>query len=132
MARREQHMKKIFGMEFFGFEIKETNNKNYLFSLRYCQLALWGAPLAKPSSKEISCKFIVNQLTTSLLTTTGNLTSSLGNTLGNILPISSASGGGGGGVAQLNQIDLNKQTDKSSSATAGSKHSGGILGVGIL
>lgn len=109
--------------------------KFHLLLLRYCQLALWGA-LVKPSSKETSCKFIVNQLATSLLTTTGNLTSSIGNTLGNILPLSGGSGSGSGssgGVAPLNQIsiDLNKQTDKSSSATANNKH-GGILGFGIL
>lgn len=94
-------------------------------------MTLWGA-VAKPSSKDTSCKFIVNQLTASLLTTTGNLTSSLGNTLGNILPLSG--GSGGGGAVQLNQIgtSMNKQVDKSSAATANNKHGNGILGVGIL
>lgn len=43
--------------------------------------------MVNPTLKETSCKFIVSQLASSLLTTTGNLTSSLGNTLGNTLGV---------------------------------------------
>lgn len=92
-------------------------------------MALWGA-LVKPSAKDTSCKFIVNQLASSLLTATGNLTSSLGNTLGGILNL-----GGKKNVApvtpdksgvQTNQVS-NKQTDKKSSAA--DRGSGGLLGI---
>lgn len=40
---------------------------------RYCQLALWGAPV-KPSSKETSCVALLNQLTDKLWKTATNLT----------------------------------------------------------
>lgn len=65
-----------------------------------------------------------------LLATTGNLTSSL--TLGNILPLTGGRGSGGG--IQSNQMgsSMNKQTDKSSAATANNKQENGILGIGIL
>lgn len=39
-------------------------------------MSLWGASL-KPSSKETSCAFIIQSLTTSLLESTGNITNKL-------------------------------------------------------
>lgn len=89
-------------------------------------MALWGA-LVKPSSKDTSCKFIENQLASTLLTATGNLTSTLENTLGTILQNPLKKG------VQPNQFQggSNKQSDRKSSATSNKGH-GGILGTGIL
>lgn len=89
-------------------------------------MALWGA-LVKPSSKDTSCKFILNQLASNLLTATGNLTSSIGSTFGSNLNLPQ-----NGGV-QPNQIggSTNKLSDKKSSATS-HKQSGGLLGGGLL
>ena len=94
-------------------------------------MALWGA-LVKPSSKDTSCKFIVNQLASSLLGVTGNLTSSLGNTLGNTLGILNL--GGKKDSASVPpakagvQPTSNKQTDKKGAIT-NNPGGGGLLGI---
>lgn len=89
-------------------------------------MALWGA-LVKPSSKEISCKFVVNQLASSLLTTTGNLTSAIGN----ILPLAGNAGGDGG---LLNQIGIkkSKQTEQFSADAVDDEDDDGKLDIGLL
>lgn len=98
----------------------------HLFIVRYCQMALWGA-LVKPSSKDISCKFIANQLASSLLTATGELTSSLGNKLGSMLNMPSK------GAVPTNPLTglTTKQTGKKSSVSSNKQH-GGLLGAGIV
>lgn len=90
-------------------------------------MALWGA-LVKPSSKDTSCKFIANQLASSLLTATGNLTSSISGAIGGLFNAPSKMG------APNNQIggsQMAKQADKTSSANI-RKNENGILGIGIL
>lgn len=96
-------------------------------------MALWGA-IVKPSSKDMSCKFIFNQLASSLLTATGNLTSSLGNTLGNTLGVLNLGGkknasGNTPAKSGVQSIQAtNKQTDKKS-ATSNNRENGGLLGI---
>lgn len=94
-------------------------------------MALWGA-IVKPSSKDMSCKFIVNQLASSLLTATGDLTSSLGSTLGNTLGVLGGKKNAAGNTPAKNGVQsiqaTNKQTDKKS-ATSNNRGNGGLLGI---
>lgn len=89
---------------------------------RFCQLSLWGASI-KPSSKSTSCKFILNQLASSLLTATGELTSSIGNTLGGL-----SLGKNKGGVLSNQLIGTNKNSDQKNSAH-NNRGGGGLLGI---
>lgn len=93
---------------------------------RFCQLSLWGASI-KPSSKSTSCKFILNQLASSLLTATGDLTSSIGNTLDNTLGGLSL-GKNKGGVLSNPLIGTNKNSDQKNSAH-NNRGGGGLLGI---
>lgn len=89
---------------------------------RFCQLALWGAAV-KPSSKDTSCKFIGNQLASTLTGLTSSIGSQLTGTLGKLKvgdPNASK------GVPVDESIKAHKKpTDKQS---ASSKH-GGVLGI---
>lgn len=89
-------------------------------------MALWGA-LVKPSSKDTSCKFIVNQLASSLLTATGNLTSSLGTKLANVLNMPSKDAVPSNPLSGL----TTKQDGKRSSVSPNKQH-GGFLGAGLF
>lgn len=97
---------------------------------RFCQMAIWGA-IVKPSSKDMSCKFIFNQLASSLLTATGDLTSTLGSTLGNTLGVLGGKKNAAGNTpvkSGVQSIQSNKQTDKKS-ATSNNRGNGGLLGI---
>lgn len=104
---------------------------------RFCQLTLWGAPV-KPSSKDTSCAFILNQLTSALHDTTGKLTNKLDGTLTGTLGGLNLSGnktdknfkGNGnllGNVASNLMQSPNKKTDPSKPNKGGG--SGGLLGI---
>lgn len=95
-------------------------------------MALWGA-LVRPSSKDTNCKFIVNQLASTLLTATGNLTATLGNTLGNTLGVLNLGGKNTASApskgVQINQVgSSNKQTDRKNAAS-NNRGGGGLLGI---
>lgn len=101
---------------------------NFVFS-RFCQLSLWGAAL-KPSSKDVSCAFILNQLTGALLTTATNLTGTLTSTLGGALD-------GINLLGQSNKSNNNQRQPKPNAAangrrkqTNGQSTGGGLLGLG--
>lgn len=92
----------------------------------------------KPSSKQTSCKFLLNQLTSALLGVTGNLTSTLENTLGNTLRLGALNlgktkGGSdtvsskGGGLPNQITSSNKKPNEKSSAQTRPA--GGGLLGI---
>lgn len=89
-------------------------------SFRFCQLSLWGAKV-KPSSKETSCKFILNDLTSALLGTTTNLTSSVGETLGGTL--------GGLGNVLGGGKDQKRRPSVGTPSGSPNKQSSGLLGL---
>lgn len=90
-------------------------------------MAIWGA-LVKPSSKDTNCKFIANQLASTLLSATTNLTSQLGNALGNPLGVLNLGGKPAPSRGVLSQLNpSNKQNDKKSSAS--NNRGGGLLGI---
>lgn len=102
------------------------SNHFVISNSRFCQLALWGA-FVKPSSKSTSCKFILNQFASSLLTATGDLTSSIGSTLDNTLG-GLSSGKNKGGVLSNPLIGTNKNPEQKNSAH-NNRGGGGLLGI---
>lgn len=100
----------------------------WIFS--FCQLSLWGAAL-KPSSKDVSCAFILNQLTGALITTTTNLTSTLTGTLGgtldsiNLLGQNSKNKDNNNRQPKPNAVENGRRKQ-----TNGKSSGGGLLGLG--
>lgn len=84
--------------------------------------------MIKPSSKDVSCKFIVDQLASTLLGTTANLTNALTGTLGGLNLL----GGNGNSASNKNNNGLlgilGSGNRKQNTRDGGG--GGGLLGLG--
>lgn len=84
----------------------------------------------KPSSKDVSCAFILNQLTDTLLATTKNLTGALTGTLGGLNLL---------GQNNMNTMNYRQQSPYANYALgndrrnemSGQNSGGGLLGLGL-